>query len=122
LIPSLLAPSSSPGYNYDTEYCYWEIVHNVDRVTAEAVLANYAGSTGDIRGMNCQHGAWRMLRVNYSIVSCAAHKRVLGLYLVRHSSKVAGAIVVSMFDKSKLFHYQFLPTPTGKAASGRYRS
>eukprot|EP00045_Choanoeca_perplexa_P017321 m.249040 g.249040 ORF g.249040 m.249040 type:complete len:386 (-) comp17506_c1_seq1:178-1335(-) len=74
-----------PGYSYDTEYCYWEIVHNVDRLTAEAVLTDYASNTGDIRG----------------------------LYLIRHSSKVAGAIVVSMYDKSRLFHYQFLPTPTG---------
>eukprot|EP00730_Choanoeca_flexa_P000393 TRINITY_DN10180_c0_g3_i1.p1 TRINITY_DN10180_c0_g3~~TRINITY_DN10180_c0_g3_i1.p1 ORF type:complete len:405 (+),score=62.44 TRINITY_DN10180_c0_g3_i1:2-1216(+) len=73
------------GYSYEDEYAYWEIVHSIDRLTAEAVLTSYASTTGDIRG----------------------------LYLVRHSSKVAGAVVVSMYDKSRLFHYQFLPTPFG---------
>lgn len=67
------------------EMACWSLVQEVDRITAEECLKEYAKQTGDVEGV----------------------------YVMRHSNKIAGAIVISMYHKGNLYHYQFTPTPQG---------
>ena len=113
-----------PAAEEALEASCWELLHpNLDRVTAEQMLSNYARSSKDERGALrcypqfparggrggggvCMGWRWRE-QMLVRMVGLA------GLYLLRHSSKVHGAIVVSMYHKGGLFHYQFLPSPQG---------
>ncbi|EDQ86711.1 uncharacterized protein MONBRDRAFT_38327 [Monosiga brevicollis MX1] len=75
------------------DWAYWQCVHTADRQTSESILTDYAYATGD------NHG----------------------LYLMRHSGKVPGAIVISMHSDGKNYHYQFLPTHNGTFLDDKMR-